>query len=588
MSEWTAADWRGPRDAYLRVDVLTRDGIKVGELEHIEETGQVEESIYQEIRAMGSLTVLGDRDDWLTIRLRPVHVYTYPKRGEFPLGVFLPSTSGAGFDGSGAPLVEVSLANRLQVLTDDGPLDTYSLPAGTPIIEAVRAILTEHGEGSHAIADSDKTLRLARSWDHDATWLRVVNDLLHEAGYPALDYDRQGTAVSSPYVATGARPTLWHFVDGEDSIRLPEVPVTADYTKLYNRVKLVATSSGEEPEMVAIAENKSDGPLAYDAIERWKTRRETVDAADQEALQANANRLRDEASQLTVGATITHAWLPFLTLNARVRTSDSVDQLDLTSTITRMTIPLDPAELATTEVGTVMRPDEWISLVRTKERTPITWATVTQTAPLQIRPDGDDEPMAAEPGTLTDVSTGDRVAVYRNGTQLIVVGSTGNTGGVPTGVIQLWPGEGENLPSGWLICNGGAVSRTEYSRLFAVIGTQYGAGNGSTTFNLPDFQGRVPVGNSANPGDGGRFNVQGKKGGALTHTLTVAELPSHQHMSKGHLYQSWEYYGSDKGLLATMDHADWQPAIATGEAAGGGAAHNNVQPYITMRYIIRT
>jgi microcystin-dependent protein len=81
-----------------------------------------------------------------------------------------------------------------------------------------------------------------------------------------------------------------------------------------------------------------------------------------------------------------------------------------------------------------------------------------------------------------------------------------------------------SAPTGWLLANGAAVSRTTYATLFANIGTTYGAGDGSTTFNLPDMRGRVAV----HP-DGGTFAAIGGTGGEQTHALTVAELASHGH-----------------------------------------------------------
>jgi microcystin-dependent protein len=63
---------------------------------------------------------------------------------------------------------------------------------------------------------------------------------------------------------------------------------------------------------------------------------------------------------------------------------------------------------------------------------------------------------------------------------------------IPVGTIMMWAGS--TAPTGWLLCNGAAVSRTTYSDLFAVISTTYGTGNGSTTFNVPDLQRRFPLG----------------------------------------------------------------------------------------------
>lgn len=118
----------------------------------------------------------------------------------------------------------------------------------------------------------------------------------------------------------------------------------------------------------------------------------------------------------------------------------------------------------------------------------------------------------------------------------------------PSGVIAMWPTA--SPPTGWLICDGTAVSRSTYSVLFGILGTTFGAGNGSTTFNLPDYRGRVPIG--AGTGTGGGASGTGAPtggsaltarsiagwSGAETHTLVTGEMPSHQHTTPLHSHGS--------------------------------------------------
>lgn len=135
---------------------------------------------------------------------------------------------------------------------------------------------------------------------------------------------------------------------------------------------------------------------------------------------------------------------------------------------------------------------------------------------------------------------------------------------------------GPVAPSGWLICNGDAISRTTYSELFAIISTTYGVGDGSTTFNIPNCKGKTIVGyNSAET----EFDALGETGGAKTHTLITAEMPAHVH----------DYEGNGSGVIVDWAHSTpgtrYQPK-STG-STGGGGAHNNLQPYITMNKIIK-
>ncbi|CAF5044540.1 unnamed protein product [Rotaria sp. Silwood1] len=96
------------------------------------------------------------------------------------------------------------------------------------------------------------------------------------------------------------------------------------------------------------------------------------------------------------------------------------------------------------------------------------------------------------------------------------------------GEIRLYSGISKP-PYPWLLCDGSAVSRVEHQRLLAIIGTQYGSGDGVTTFNLPDFRGRVPVGVDESQVRVSGIDTVGSTGGQVTHRLTVNEIPPHQH-----------------------------------------------------------
>lgn len=121
---------------------------------------------------------------------------------------------------------------------------------------------------------------------------------------------------------------------------------------------------------------------------------------------------------------------------------------------------------------------------------------------------------------------------------------------------------------GLLLCDGREVSRTTYAALFAVIGGVFGEGDRDTTFNLPDLLGRVPGG--AGAGRGLTARTVGQALGAETHTLTIAEMPSHSHTVETVQTVSQNAWGGgDVRANSTTKSTS---------SVGGGGAHNNMQP----------
>ncbi|WP_084571381.1 phage tail protein [Deinococcus misasensis] len=171
---------------------------------------------------------------------------------------------------------------------------------------------------------------------------------------------------------------------------------------------------------------------------------------------------------------------------------------------------------------------------------------------------------------------------------------------VKVGTIILW---GKTAPpTGWLACDGQQVGRSVYAALFAEIGTNFGVGDNSTTFNLPDLRGRVPIG--AGTGSGLTTRALGQTGGAETHTLTVAEMPEHNHgIDEPAAGEPGLILRSIVGQTTTVNTGDsaqsgTEPQVGYGDPGepdpmtgipleGGGNPHNNMQPFVVLQYIIR-
>lgn len=216
------------------------------------------------------------------------------------------------------------------------------------------------------------------------------------------------------------------------------------------------------------------------------------------------------------------------------------------------------------------------------------------------------------------------------------------------------------VPTGWLACDGAAVSRTVYASLFAAIGVAYGAGDGTTTFNVPNLKGKVIVGVDAAQTE---FNARGVTGGAKTVTLSVTEMPAHAHgtsstvdtnhahnvyarnQDTGWMNQNWSHWHGARvgngGWIGNTGHGHYNHGGYASEAPepgnfpfgavpvnvdstdtnhyhnfnhdhpstnyqsespwagnwththtipsqGGGGAHQNLQPYLAMNYLIKT
>jgi len=186
----------------------------------------------------------------------------------------------------------------------------------------------------------------------------------------------------------------------------------------------------------------------------------------------------------------------------------------------------------------------------TIKRLPRTVETLPEahTAFLYIRESDDAIMVRKADGSEESLTIGDVVEIAR---QLAIVEAC------PVGTIRIHAGA---LPPGCYDCDGSAKSRAVNVELYGAIGTVFGVGDGSTTFNIPDLRDKFPV------GIGTTYDL-GETGGAATHALTGAEVPALT-------------TGTDLSTGGAV-------AYATGAYGADGAAHNNLPPYLGVRFIIR-
>jgi len=141
---------------------------------------------------------------------------------------------------------------------------------------------------------------------------------------------------------------------------------------------------------------------------------------------------------------------------------------------------------------------------------------------------------------------------------------------------------GNFAPAGWAFCNGQQLPITQYEALFNLIGTTYG-GNGTTTFALPDLQGRIPL--HVGPGF-----IQGQLGGEEVHTLNVQEIPSHSHaligMGQGTTNAAPGNVYAGGGLAAYKAATGGTMNVAVVQNNSGGQPHDNMMPFLVVSFII--
>lgn len=194
----------------------------------------------------------------------------------------------------------------------------------------------------------------------------------------------------------------------------------------------------------------------------------------------------------------------------------------------------------------------------------------------------------------------------------------------PVGSLSAYAGAGDPADSRWVVADGRTISRTTYSVLFDLIGTTYGAGDSTSTFALPDLRGRVVTAADTGivTGSAGRLttnNVRGQSGGVDKVTLATSQIPAHGHpvTDPGHVHSVYDPAhthhspgdgfitptgvtetaqsgtGTSYGVHASASGAQTGVQVesaTTGvsvQQTGGGASHPNVQPHLTLSYIIR-
>jgi len=299
------------------VDLLNPDDVLLGRLDGVT-GGQIDQSVGATISGGGKIEVddVGQGVDWLTIRVRPW--WSVAGAEPWPLGVFLASAPTALHTETGRAW-SVELLDKLVILDQDAVDGSYSLPAGTVVTTAVKAVIASAGETATAITDSDETLTAGMVWPAGTSKLRIVNDLLAAINYFSLRCDGFGRYVAAPYIRPQDRPVARAFAEGARAIHEAAFTRDQDLAAIPNKVVLVATATGDTESLVAVATNTDPAsPFSYPSRDRWIVHTEEgVEATSQGVLDALAARRLADLSSVTATLDIAHAAVP-LDLNDSV------------------------------------------------------------------------------------------------------------------------------------------------------------------------------------------------------------------------------------------------------------------------------
>lgn len=303
--------WAGPRRPRWRYLLLDATDQPLRALDGVS-GGSCEVAATTRLGGSASLTIdeRGQGIDWMRHRVQIT--YDPGLRGiePWPVATML-FTSPRTVTHDDRTTHTVDLLSKMAVVDEDTVESRYSLPAGTPIISTVVALIQSTGETRIAATGSTAALSSPMVWDAGTSKLTIVNDLLAAAGYWSLWCDGGGQYRVEPYVLPADRPVAWTFAAGQYAIHQPGWEHEQDLASVPNRFVVVGQGSDEVPALSAVATNEDpESRFSFQTRGRWITRTETGAEGTQAVLDALAQRRLIDAMSPVAKLGVTHAIVP--------------------------------------------------------------------------------------------------------------------------------------------------------------------------------------------------------------------------------------------------------------------------------------
>lgn len=333
----------GARESFFTYELLDSADELIGAMRGVT-GGTLDHNAATALRTGGSITVEDiEAIDWLTARVR---ISRSVGGVAWPRGVYVPAAPVEAWR-NGRRSWSIELLGKLCLLDNDLLTGWHSLAADTPIIPAVRTLLSAAGH-RHVLSDSDAVLRGAMVWEPGVSLLRVINDLLDAAGFWSLTTDPLGTFTAAPYVRPGDRPVRYRMEDGPQGIYVPDFTIERDIYAVPNRVIVVGQAEAEKPPLVGVAENTNPSS-PYSIPRRGRVvsvREDGFEGATQAIVDARAARRLAELTEVTASVPLKIAPIP-LEVNDALQWRDSASGADMRATVQAISEPLDPLQLMT-------------------------------------------------------------------------------------------------------------------------------------------------------------------------------------------------------------------------------------------------
>jgi len=299
------------RETVFEYELLDQNNETLGLLDSVSGGSIKNNSLATNANRTAKFSISDQGVNYLSDRIRPWMKLRMPDGGHasWPLGVFILSSPSRVIRSAGEHRKVEAYDQRL-ILLEDREEDRYVITSGTNFVTAINTILDSAGVTEHAIIATDKMLPASRDWKAGTPKLRIINDLLGSINYSPLNFSSAGIALSRPYQRPSERAPGYEYAATDDSILSPDLSIELDSFGVANKWVATVSEADRLPLTSVYTNVEPSSPTSTVSRGRTIVDFRSVDAADQESLDAIVARIAFEASQLYEKVELETALMP--------------------------------------------------------------------------------------------------------------------------------------------------------------------------------------------------------------------------------------------------------------------------------------